>query len=316
MFMSFWLSESFLFRQKRSPSTNHLTRVTLGTLFWGQFWVLFNNTYKSEIPKAFAEQNFWLLEWFWIPSVNLSGQTFFFAVFYFLPWLLTCLLICFMFLSFPGDGNTSLISPGLPVLLFALSFFLLFAFCFFFQVVDEEVTTGGSDSDLRCTTPGTSPHLDKLSFIILPGLRFLTRFLKHTACPNQLEWSIRVMFHRMPDQMPFSGKIQFSARVGWRTRGCWLDRGWKITLLVLTGPVGVWLLWVRWEQGNKFHMRGLKKQCALIFLPSCDWDQAWFSSLDAAGCPSMTVLHNGPCSSPGELWFTLWHPIIFSPLLP
>ncbi|XP_071668409.1 uncharacterized protein [Patagioenas fasciata] len=58
-------------------------------------------------------------------------------------------------------------------------------------VVDEEVTKGRSDSDLRRTTPGTSPHLDKLPFIILPGLWFLTRFLKHTACPPQSERSIR-----------------------------------------------------------------------------------------------------------------------------
>lgn len=34
------------------------------TFFWVQSWVLFNSTYKSEIPKPFAEQNFWLLEWF------------------------------------------------------------------------------------------------------------------------------------------------------------------------------------------------------------------------------------------------------------
>ncbi|OPJ79303.1 hypothetical protein AV530_005181 [Patagioenas fasciata monilis] len=60
-----------------------------------------------------------------------------------------------------------------------------------FWVVDEEVTKGRSDSDLRRTTPGTSPHLDKLPFIILPGLWFLTRFLKHTACPPQSERSIR-----------------------------------------------------------------------------------------------------------------------------
>lgn len=85
---------------------------------------------------------------------NLSPNLFYVSV---LPWWWQLLLI----------------QRGLPV--------LFFGFYFFFQLVNEEVTKDRSNSDLCRTPAGTSPHLDKLLFITLPGLWFFTLFLKHTS---------------------------------------------------------------------------------------------------------------------------------------
>lgn len=55
-------------------------------------------------------------------------------------------------------------------------------------------------------------------------------------------------------------------------------------------------------------MAGFKKQCALTFLPSLDWDKAWAlgeeafacPTSDPAGSPRVTVLQNSLSSYAGR----------------